>query len=92
MTSYNQNLEAPRQLSLIVYEFLDQLGLSDEIRKLHREYAYTSEITKNIEHLGDSNRFNIFGSTIEGTQTPGMNSDFDFAVASPAAVVNLVLL
>ena len=78
MTSYNENLEAPRQLSLMVYELLDQLGLSDEIRKLYRERAYTREISQNLI-LGDLTRSYTFGSAIEGTQTPGMNSDIDMA-------------
>ena len=78
MTSYNRNLEAPRQLSLKVYELLDKLGLSDEIRKLHREHAYTVDISNNLI-LGDLPGTYIFGSAIEGTQTPGMNSDIDMA-------------
>ena len=68
MTSYNENLEAPRQLSLMVYELLDQLGLSEEIRKLYRERAYTGEISNNLI-LGDLSRSYTFGSAIEGTQT-----------------------
>ena len=79
MTSYNRNLEAPRQLSLMVYELLDQLGLSEEIRKLYRERAYTEEISKNLVR-GDICRSYTFGSDIEGTQTPGMNSDIDMAI------------
>ena len=79
MTSYNENLEAPRQLSLMVYELLDQLGLSEEIRKLYRERAYTREISNNLVH-GDLSRCYFFGSEIEGTQTPGMNSDIDMAI------------
>ena len=78
MTSYNENLEAPRQLSLMVYELLDQLGLSEEIRKLYREDAYTMDISNNLV-LGDLCRSYIFGSAIEGTQTPRMNSDIDMA-------------
>ena len=78
MTSYNENLEAPRQLSLMVYELLDQLGLSEEIRKLYRECAYTVDILHNLLR-GDPCRSYTFGSDIEGTQTPGMNSDVDFA-------------
>ena len=78
MTSYNRNLEAPRQLSLMVYELLDKLGLSEEIRKLHREKAYTYEISNNLV-FGDLLRSYTFGSGIEGTQTPGMSSDIDFA-------------
>ena len=81
MTSYNENLEAPRQLSLVVYELLDQLGLSEEIRELHRECAYTVGIS-NILILGDLTRSYIFGSAIEGTQTPGMNSDIDIAIVN----------
>ena len=78
MTSHG-NLAAPRQLSLVVYELLDQLGLSEEIRKLYRERAYTSEILHNLVH-GDLCRCYTFGSAIEGTQTPGMNSDIDMAI------------
>ena len=77
MTSHG-NLAAPRQLSLVVYELLDQLGLSEEIRKLHREHAYTCDLSQNLVH-GD-NRRQSFGSAIEGTQTPGMNSDVDMAI------------
>ena len=79
MTSYNRNLEAPRQLSLVVYELLDQLGLSEEIRQLYRERAYTDEISHNLVQ-GDLRRCYTFGSAIEGTQTPGMNSDIDMAI------------
>ena len=79
MTSYNRNSEAPRQLSLMTYEFLDRLGLSDEIRKLYRENAYTMEVTLNMRRRLESTRSYIFGSTIEGTQTPGMKSDYDLA-------------
>ena len=86
MTSYNRNLEAPRQLSLVVYELLDKLGLSEEIRKLYREHAYTAEISKN-PILGDICRSYTFGSAIEGTQTPGMNSDIDMAFANQAIEV-----
>ena len=63
MTSYNENLEAPRKLSLMVYELLDKLGLSEEIRKLYRERAYTEEISNNLVH-GDICRSYIFGSDI----------------------------
>ena len=86
MTSYNRNLAAPRQLSLVVYELLDQLGLSEEIRKLYRECAYTAEIS-NILIFGDICRSYIFGSAIEGTQTPGMNSDIDMAIVDQAIEV-----
>ena len=86
MTSYNRNLEAPRQLSLVVYELLDKLGLSEEIRKLYRESAYTEEIS-NILILGDICRSYTFGSAIEGTQTPGMNSDYDMAIVEQAIEV-----
>ena len=79
MTSYNRNLAAPRQLSLIVCELLGQLGLSEEIRKLYRERAYTDEISNSLVD-GDLCRSYIFGSDIEGTRTPGMNSDIDFAL------------
>ena len=68
------SLAAPRQLS----EFLDQLGLSDEIRKLYRENAYTQEISYNLIG-GDSLKSYIFGSSLEGTKIPGMNSDLDQA-------------
>ena len=86
MTSYNKNLEAPRQLSLMVYELLDQLGLSEEIRKLYRERAYTGEISHNLV-LGDLRRGYFFGSDSEGTQTPGMNSDVDMAIVDQAIEV-----
>ena len=79
MTSYNEKLAAPRDLPLMVYELLDKLGLSEEIRKLHREHAYTDEISNNLI-LGDICRSYTFGSAIEGTQTPGMNSDIDIAL------------
>ena len=78
MTSYNENLAAPRDLSLMVYELMDKLGLSDEIRKLYRERAYTCEISQNI-NLGHLKKGYIFGSAIEGTQTPGIKSDIDMA-------------
>ena len=81
MTSYNEKLAAPRDLSLMVYELLDKLGLSEEIRKLHREHAYTRDISQNLVH-GDHRRSYTFGSAIEGTQTPGMNSDIDMAFVS----------
>ena len=83
MASYNENLAAPRQLSLMVYELLDQLGLSEEIRKLYREHAYTTEISQNLV-FGHLSRGYIFGSAIEGTQTPGMNSDVDLACVNQA--------
>ena len=86
MTSYNEKLAAPRYLSLMVYKLLDKLGLSEEIRKLHREHAYTAEISKN-PILGDICRSYTFGSAIEGTQTPGMNSDIDVALVLPAIEV-----
>ena len=66
LTFHNENLAAPRDLSLMVYELLDKLGLSEEIRKLHREYAYTGELSANLECLGDSFSCYIFGSTIDG--------------------------
>ena len=86
MTSYNENLAASRQMSLVVYELLDKLGLSEEIRKLYRELAYTVEIPDNLVN-GDLYRSYIFGSTIEGTQTPGMKSDVDTAIVDPAIEV-----
>ena len=86
MTSYNRNLEAPRQLSLMVYELLDKLGLSEEIRQLYRERAYAREISHNLV-LGDLRRSYTFGSAIEGTQTPGMNSDVDIAFVDPTIEV-----
>ena len=85
MTSHG-DLEASRQLSLVVYELLDQLGLSEEIRKLHRERAYTGEISNNLVR-GDLCRGYTFGSAIEGTQTPGMNSDIDIAIVDQAIEV-----
>ena len=81
MTTYNWNLEAPRQLSPMVFELLDTLGLSEEIRKLYRERAYTENISSNLVD-GDLCRSYIFGSDIEGTQTPGMNSDIDAALVN----------
>ena len=86
MTSYNRNSAAPRQLSLFVYVLLDQFGLSEEIRERYRESAYTIEIYHNIL-LGHLKRGYIFGSAIEGTQTPGMNSDLDTATVNPAIKV-----
>ena len=86
MASYNENLTAPRQLSLMVYELLDQLGLSEEIRKLYRENAYTLEISCNLVR-SDLCRGYTFGSDIEGTQTPGMNSDIDMAIVDQAIEV-----
>ena len=86
MASYNENLAAPRQLSLMVYELLDQLGLSEEIRKLYRESAYNQEISKNLV-LGDQTRVYILWSEIEGTQTPEMNSDIDMAFVDQAIEV-----
>ena len=77
MTSHG-NLAAPRQLSLVVYELMDQLGLSEEIRKMYREHAYTREISHNLVR-GDLKRDHTFGSDIEGTQTQGMKSDIDMA-------------
>ena len=79
MTSYNEILAAPRDLSLMVYELLDKLGLSEEIRELYREHAYTVDISNNLVH-GDLYRSYIFGSAIEGSHTPGMNSDIDMAI------------
>ena len=86
MPSYSSNLETPRQLSLVVYELLDQIGLSEEMRKLNSDAAYTYELSNNI---GCSNlsKYFIFGSTIEGTQTPGMKSDFDMAFVNQAIEV-----
>ena len=86
MTSYNENLAAPRQLSLVLYELLNKLGLSKEIRKLHREHAYTTEISHNLI-FSDLCRWYIFGSAIEGTQTPGMKSDIDMAIVDQAIEV-----
>ena len=86
MASNNGNLAAPRQLSLVVYELLDQLGLSDEIRKLYREHAYIAEISHNLV-LDAQERCYIFGSAIEGTQTPGMNSDYDVAFVNETSEV-----
>ena len=79
MTSYNGNSTAPGQLSLIVCELLGRLGLSEEIRKLYRERAYIGEISTNLL-CDDLVRTYIFGSSIEGTQTQGMNSDIDMAI------------
>ena len=86
MTSYNEKLAASRDLSLMVYELLDKLGLSEEIRKLYRESAYTRETSRN-PILGDLRRNCIFGSDIEGTQTPGMNSDIDIALVNASIEV-----
>ena len=86
MTSYNGNITAPSQLSRMVYELLDQLGLSDEIRNLYRERSYTIEISQNPV-LGHLYRGYYFGSAIEGTQTPGMNSDIDIALVDASIEV-----
>ena len=86
MTSYNENLAAPRDLSLLVYELLDKLGLSEEIRQLYREVAYTIEMSPYLLFDGPVRDY-IFGSRIEGTQTPGMNSDIDMAFVDPAIEV-----
>ena len=80
MTSHG-DLAALRQLSLMVYELLDKLGLSEEIRKLYRERAYTREISNNLVD-GDLCRSYTFGSDIEGTHIPGMNSDVDAALVN----------
>ena len=82
MTSYTRNLKAPSQLSLRVNELLDRSGLSEEMRKLLREFAYTMEIANSI----GSPRVFVFGSTIESTQIPGMNSDVDLTLITPLEV------
>ena len=86
MTSYNENLAASRQMSLVVYELLDKLGLSEEIRKLYWEHAYTLEISDNLVN-GDLYRSYTFGSASEGTHTLGMNSDIDIAMVDQAIEV-----
>ena len=68
---------------------MDQLGLSDEIRKLYKEYAYTREISYNIVS-GHSLKLYVFGSSIEGTKTPGMNSDFDVAFVNHTIEVQCI--
>ena len=74
--------EAIRHMSVRLYDVLDKVGASAEYRKLRQDCAISREIIYTLgyqlkQHLCS---FYIFGSSSEGSTTPGMNSDTDVLV------------
>ena len=76
-----------RKLSMMVYHVLEKIGASLDVRKLHIERSYRSEILATL--VQPKFRYFIFGSTFEGTQTPNMMSDIDFALVDTEFEVSL---
>ena len=69
-----------RLLSLRLGNVLDTCGASEKMRHIWREAATTREILSTIEtrFIGDTPITEYtFGSSIEGTTTPGLRSDLD---------------
>ena len=70
-----------KPLSLRVCKLLDDIGLSEEIRRMRIDVARTREIlhtivTKYVKS-GDFSLY-VFGSVAEGTTTEGLKSDVDY--------------
>ena len=72
--------ESIRHMSVRLYDVLDKVGASAEYRKLRQDCAISREIIDTLctqlfsRHISSSY---IFGSSSEGSTTPGMNSDTD---------------
>ena len=73
--------EADKDLSLAICKVLDEIGASEETRRLRIDTAITREIlhtiTKQFVKGGVFDLF-IFGSLAEGTTIRGLNSDADY--------------
>ena len=68
-----------RTLSLRLCHVMDQIGASEEIRKVWKETYVRKEI---MASYGDSTKESyVFGSSIEGTKTLGMISDEDTLIS-----------
>ena len=67
-------------LSLRLSRILDEIGASEKIRKLATDTAITREIALFCLIDKQFGRKYIFGSTAEGTKTPGLQSDTDYLV------------
>lgn len=68
-----------KYLSFRLFTALDKIGASEKMRKLRTETATTVETLFNlggILHRRPYTQYG-FGSSVEGTTTPGMNSDID---------------
>ena len=72
--------EAIRHLSVRLYDVLDKVGASAEFRKLRQDCMISKEIINTFTDQGSEKLISsyIFGSSSEGSTTPGMNSDTDW--------------
>ena len=78
-------------LSLRLYEVLDWVGASEEMRGKYREKALVKEILGTIQYQYFEPSFSglyVFGSSCEGTTTPGLNSDSDNLVCNNTPVID----
>ena len=65
-----------RPLSLRLFSVMDDIGASEEVRKVRMESRVTDEILMTMYWQPEMSVYN-FGSKVDGTTTPGMNSDED---------------
>ena len=73
--------EADKDLSLAICKVLDEIGASEETRRLRIHTAITREILHTITTQfvkGGIFDFFVFGSLAEGTTIRGLNSDVDY--------------
>ena len=66
-------------LSLRLYDILENVGASEEIRARRQKTAFTKEILQTVTQKALTPNFSIytFGSYSEGTTLGGLNSDID---------------
>ena len=65
-----------RPLSLRLFSVLDEIGASEDVRKVRMESMVTREILETVEFQPEVSPY-IFGSQGDGTTTSGMESDTD---------------
>ncbi|KAL4218494.1 hypothetical protein ACF0H5_023228 [Mactra antiquata] len=82
MSSNQRNQE---QLSLLISEVFDDIGVSDEIIQKRKQCALFREFVLNVLSLSNNKNTTqyLFGSQSEGTTTEGINSDVDVLLCVP---------
>ncbi|KAL4218492.1 hypothetical protein ACF0H5_023226 [Mactra antiquata] len=86
MSSNQGNQE---QLSLLISEVFDDIGVSDEIIQKRRQCALFREFVLNVLSLSNNKNTAqyLFGSQSEGTTTRGIDSDEDVLICVPNFIV-----
>lgn len=69
-------------LSLRLYQVMEDIGATVDMRNTMKNSSITREILQTIAFQQDELTSYIFGSSYEGTTTPGMDSDNDTVLIS----------